>query len=72
MATATASAAPSREDFAAMLEESFTQGGTRRKGPSSRASSSASKRTSPSSTSAPRPKGAWRCGSSPGRAGRTS
>ena len=64
MATATA-AAPTREDFAKLLEESFTQGGLR-KGPSSRESSSASRRTSPSSTSAPRPKGACRSGNSPG------
>src|SRR5829696_6658791 len=31
-ATATSSAAPSRDDFAAMLEESFTQGGTPQEG----------------------------------------
>jgi small subunit ribosomal protein S1 len=32
MATATSSATPSREDFATMLEESFTQGGTPQEG----------------------------------------
>ena len=31
-ATATSSAAPSRDDFAAMLEESFTQGGSPQEG----------------------------------------
>ena len=51
MATAAAQA-PSREDFAKMLDESFGHAETFRKAPSSRARSSASKRTSPSSTSA--------------------
>ena len=68
MATAAAIApsAPLREDFATLLEESFGHGnlqeGSVVKGPSSR-----SRRISPSSMSASRPKAACRCGNSPSR-----
>ncbi len=70
MATATAvSANPTREDFAAMLDESFQPAAPRAKAPSSRERSSPSKRTWRSSTSVCKTEGrvALREFSGPGR-----
>jgi len=68
MANATAQA-PTREDFAAMLEEAFAQGGLQ-EGSVVKGMVVGIEKDWPSSTSAPRPKAASPCASSPPRAGR--